>query len=90
MIFQDAYYVGVARIADEDDRRIGKCFNCKEEGHQWRQCPRKLREDLRQVLDRQGINDKRLNRSGDGGIKGGRNPRREIAVRAPETANPQQ
>ena len=90
MIFKDAYYVGVARIADEDDKRTGRCFNCKEEGHQWRQCNRRLREDLRKVLERPGVDDKRLNRSGDGGKKGGRNPRREAAARTPEPAVPAQ
>ena len=90
MVFKDAYYVGVARIADEDDWRTGWCFNCKEEGHQWRRCPGKLREDLCRVLEQQGIDDKRLNKSGDGGTKGGRNSRREQGERTPEPATPPQ
>ena len=31
--------------ADVIERQSGKCFNCKELGHYWRDCPKPLREE---------------------------------------------
>ena len=70
-IYRDGMYIGIAWMADEDNKRMGICFNCKENGHMWRQCPQTLREDLQRAKDREGLDHRRLNRSGEGGAKGG-------------------
>ena len=72
-------------MADDDDKQTGTCFNCKEMGHMWRQCPQPLRDDLQQAKDREGLDHRCLNRSGEGGAKGGRPSRKGIIVRTSET-----
>ena len=32
-VYRDGIYVGISRMADDDDKRTGTCFNCKEMGH---------------------------------------------------------
>ena len=32
-IYRDGMYIAIARMADDDDKRTGTCFNCKECGH---------------------------------------------------------
>ena len=84
-VYRDGIYVGISRMADDDDKRTGTCFNCKEMGHMWRQCPQPLRDDLQRAKDREGLDHRRLNRSGEGGAKGGRPSRKGIVVRTSET-----
>ena len=37
--------------ADVIERQSGKCFNCKELGHYWRDCPKPLREEFQRLQD---------------------------------------
>ena len=41
-IYHNGMYIAIARMADDDDKCTGTCFNCKECGHMWRQCPQTL------------------------------------------------
>ena len=73
--YDEGYYVAMVHAADEIDRTWGRCYNCAEEGHQWRDCTKPLKESLRlakERLDRKKKPD--LNRDGGTGAKGGRFP----------------
>ena len=73
--YDEGYYVAMVHAADEIDRTWGRCYNCAEEGHQWRDCTKPLKESLRlakERLDRKKKLD--LNRDGGTGAKGGRFP----------------
>ena len=63
-------YIGIAKMADDDNKPTGTCFNCKECGHMWRQCPLALRDDLQRTKDREGLDHRCLNRYGEGVAKG--------------------
>ena len=89
-IYRDGMYIGITKMADDDDKRTGTCFNCKECGHMWRQCPLALREDLQRTKDREGLDHRRLNRYGEGVAKGGRPSQKGTGGRVPEsTPTPQ-
>ena len=32
------FHIGMVQAADSADARFGRCFNCLEEGHHWREC----------------------------------------------------
>ena len=83
-LYRDGMYIGITRMAAADDNRTGTCFNCKECGHQWRQCPQALREDLQRAKNREGLNHKCLNKSGEGIAKGGHPSPKGTASRATE------
>jgi len=73
-IYLDGYYCSVIQQADDEDRFFGTCFNCREIGHRWRDCPKPRRPMLQKAVERQGLDVKRLNASGGGGTKGARDP----------------
>ena len=60
--------------ADEENKRTGSCYNCRESGHQWRDCPQPLRPALQKAKECEGIDEQRLNASGDSGIKRAHGP----------------
>ena len=76
-IYRDGLYMGISRMADDDDKRTGTCFNCNEMGHMWRQWTQPLQEDLQRAKDREGLDHRHLNISGEGGP-------REVALPARE------
>ena len=64
------FHIGMVQAADSADARFGRCFNCLEEGHRWRECTKlPLLPKLQEILDRETLNQK----GGTGG-KGGRAP----------------
>ena len=64
------FYNGMVQAADTADVRFGRCFNCLEEGHRWRDCTKlPLLPELQGILDREALNQK----GGTGG-KGVRAP----------------
>ena len=70
--YDEGYYVAMVYTADEIDRTWGRCYNCMDEGHQWRYCTKPLKESLRlakERLDRKNKPD--LNWDGGAGAKGG-------------------
>ena len=64
------FHIGMVQAADSADARFGRCFNCLEEGHRWRECTKlPLLPELQEILDREALNQK-----GGAGGKGGRAP----------------
>ena len=53
---------------------MGTCYNCWEPSHHWGDCPHPLRQALQKAKDHDGIDEQRLNASGDGGTKGAHGP----------------
>ena len=73
--YDAGYYVAMVHAADEIDRTWGRCYNCVEEGHQWRDCTKQLKESLKEALERLNHRKKQdLNREGGAGAKRGRFP----------------
>ena len=53
------FHIGMVQAADSADARFGRCFNCLEEGHRWRECTKlPLLPELQEILDREALNQK--------------------------------
>ena len=84
------FHIGMVQAADSADARFGRCFNCLEEGHRWRECTKlPLLPELQEILDREALNQK-----GGAGGKGGCTPHPKKGNgkqgdRRPPTKNPQ-
>ena len=51
------FHCGMVQAANGVDARFGHCFNCLEEGHQWRDCKKTLlMQELQEILDREALN----------------------------------
>ena len=79
--------------ADVMERQSGKCFNCKELGHYWRDCPKPLREEFQRLQDHPKRRQEELNGKGGPG-KGGRVPqnanvKQQVPVKAAAAPAPQ-
>ena len=68
-IWNDGYYYCLRQQADDVDHHTGTCYNCKETGHHWRECPHPLIQALQKAKDQDGIDKQRLNASGHSGAK---------------------
>ena len=64
------FHIGMVQVANSADVQFGRCFNCLEEGHRWRECIKlPLLPELQEILDREALNPK-----GGAGGKGARAP----------------
>ena len=67
--------------ADEGEAFFGKCYNCGEPGHPWRDCKKPLKPALRLALNSELERKarlkekKKLNPNGGAGVKGGHVPK---------------
>ena len=86
------FYAAAVQLADGTERRNGSCYNCREMGHRWRDCPQPLREEFRvyqETMKRR--REMMLNANGGPGTQGGRVPQASPpAVPLPVPATPQQ
>ena len=62
--------------ADDANMFFNLCYNCRESGHRWKDCPKPLRQGLQDLKDRVEKDDERLNGSGSGRDQGGHAPRK--------------
>ena len=60
--FEVGYYQGVIQAADMNDD-VGRCYNCNDPGHKWRDCTKPLREGLKRAYER--LQQLQLNYKGD-------------------------
>ena len=80
-----SYHVRVTMTADEGEAFFGKCYNCGEPGHPWRDCKKPLKPALRLALNSELERKawlkekKKLNLNGGTGVKGGRIPKAPLA-----------
>ena len=76
-----SYHVGVMTTADEGEAFFGKCYNCRELGHPWRDCKKLLKPAVKLALSAENerkalLADKKgLNQTGGAGVKGGCAPK---------------
>ena len=49
--YDEGYYVAMVHAAGKIDRTWGRCYNCAEEGHQWRNCTKQLKDSLRKAKE---------------------------------------
>ena len=68
------FFAAQVQLADNNERRNGLCFNCKDKGHQWRACPQPLREEMKRYKEKLAQREHQLNRNGGPGTQGGRVP----------------
>ena len=76
-LWRDGYYCCAIRHADQSEQFFGACFNCRAEGHRWRQCPDPLRPALQEIKDKVGKEGDRLNVFGDDGERGAAVPKKD-------------
>ena len=51
------FHIGMVQAADSADAWFGRCFNCLEECHRWRECTKlPLLPELQDILDREALN----------------------------------
>ena len=74
MIWNDGYYYCLRQQADDVDHHTGTYYNCWEPCHHWIECPCPLRQALQKAKDCDGIDEQRLNASGDSGAKRAHSP----------------
>ena len=89
MIWNDRYYYCLRQQAYDVDHHMGTCYNCRETGHHERECPHPLRQALQKAKDRDGIDEQRLNASGDSGAKGAHGPPKAAQNQKPTLAQGQ-
>ena len=72
-------------MADKGEAFFGKCYNCSEPGHPWRDCKKPLKPTLRLALNSENeqkarwVKNKQLNQTGGTGVKGGHVPKAPLA-----------
>ena len=76
-LWRDGYYCCAVRHAEQTEHFFGACFNCRNEGHRWRDCTEPLRPALQEIKDKIGPDGDRLNVFGDNWGKGAAIPKKD-------------
>ena len=76
-LWRDGYYCCAIRNVDQSETFFGACFNCRDQGHRWRQCTKPLRQALQEIKDRIGQDGDWLNVFGGGGNRGAGVPKKD-------------
>ena len=76
-LWRDGYYCCAIRNVDQSETFFGACFNCRDQGHRWRQCTKPLRQALQEIKDRIGQDGDWLNVFGGGGNGGAGVPKKD-------------
>ena len=58
------FYKATVQLADNAERRDGRCHNYKETGHFWHECQQPLREEFKHLMDRTHQCQEELNKNG--------------------------
>ena len=69
------FYAAAVQLVDDTEHHNGSCYNCREKGHYWRNCPQALREEFRvyqETMKRR--REMMLNTNGGPGTQGGQVP----------------
>ena len=85
-LWRDGYYCCAICQAEEAEHFFRVCYNCKKAGHTWQHCTEPLRPALQEIKDQTGIDNKRLNASGDGRNKGAVTPQKGKGAVTPTKA----
>ena len=88
-IWNDGYHYCLRQQAYDVDHRTGTSYNCRETGHHWRECPCPQRQALKKAKHHDGIDEQRLNASGDSGAKGPHSPLKATQNQKPTSAQGQ-
>ena len=81
-----SYHVGVTFMADEEEAFFGKCYNCGEPCHPWRECKKPMKPTLRMTLKAENeqkavlAEKKGFNQTRGTGAKGGHIPKTAPAM----------
>ena len=74
LAFHTEVYAAAIRMADDTEQRDNRCYNCKEKGHFWCQCPKPLKEEFQRLLDRPKQRENESNKKGGPREMGGKVP----------------
>ena len=85
-LWRDGYYCFAMRHAEQTEHFFGACFNCRDEGHRWRNCEQPLRPALQEIKEKCGTDGDRLNVFGDDGGKGAAIPKKDQKGQKGKTA----
>ena len=89
LTFHTEVYAAAIRMADDTEQQDNCCYNCKEKGHFWHQCPKPLKEEFQWLLDHPKQRENELNKKGGPRAKGSGVPQPvPTAVPAPAPVAP--
>ena len=71
LTFHTEVYVATISMADDTEQQDNRCYNCKEKGHFWCQCPKPLKEEFQWLLNHPKQRENELNKKGGPGAKDG-------------------
>ena len=91
--FYTDFYTAAVKMADNAEHHHDWCFNSKEPGHMWQNCPKPLKEEFKCIKERAEQQQEQLNRSGGPRAKGDHIPQQtqkpQVPAPTPAAVTPQ-